>query len=89
MTIACTRCGAMQDGDIILPSLSFGFKHNPGCGHGVGPLAVLPGSKKPLKSDFKKLEGEKVVFEEPTTDVIVEEKPKKSKFKSFMKKEKS
>jgi hypothetical protein len=86
MTIACTRCGATCDGDIILPALAFGFKHNSGCGHGVGPLAVLPGfHKKASVSDenkkiFKELEKEDVKVED-TTDVIVEETPKKSKSK--------
>jgi hypothetical protein len=47
MTIACTRCGASQDGDIILPVIAFKFKHNRGCGHGVGPLTLLPSNKKP------------------------------------------
>ena len=57
MTIACTRCGATCEGDIILPALAFGFKHNEGCGHGVGPLAVLPGSYKP-KAEKKEVKEE-------------------------------
>jgi hypothetical protein len=50
MTIACTRCGASQDGDIILPVITFKFKHNRGCGHGVGPLTLLPSNKKPKRT---------------------------------------
>ena len=50
MTIACTRCGATEDGNIISAPIAFAFKHNLGCGHGVGPLAVLPsGFKKKSK----------------------------------------
>ena len=96
MTIACTRCGAQQEGDIILPPIAFTFKHNSGCGHGVGPLAVLPGSVKPKKKEEKPF-GESFTekFVDKKEDVIVEtkeEKPKKSKIekiKVFGKKEKS
>ncbi len=94
MTIACTRCGATQDGDIILPALAFGFKHNLGCGHGVGPLAVMPGSakKKPeKKADTSIVDSVKEVFsskEETKVEEKVEEsKPKKSKSKSFSQKD--
>ncbi len=92
MTIACTRCGATQDGDIILPPIAFAFKHERGCGHGVGPLAVMPGSakKKPKTetSEFKEVTGksdERIIFDE-VKEIKVEEtvdkaKPKKSKFK--------
>ena len=81
MTIACTRCGATQEGDIIVPPLAFGFKHHSGCGHGLGPLAVLPSAKKVEKI-------------KPKEDVIVESEPKKSKpfvekLKVFGKQEKS
>jgi len=50
MTIACTRCGAKQDGEIILPNIAFKFKHNKGCGHGLGPLSVLPVNAKAEKT---------------------------------------
>ena len=65
MTIACTRCGATCEGDIILPALAFGFTHNSGCGHGVGPLAVLPASfkSKPKKEEIKE-EREEIKVEE-------------------------
>jgi hypothetical protein len=78
MTIACTRCGASCEGDIIVPPLAFGFKHNSGCGHGVGPLAVLPGSVKPKKKEepFGKGIGAEILKKD---DVKVVEKTKKSK----------
>lgn len=81
MTIGCTRCGATCDGDIIVPSLAFGFKHNSGCGHGVGPLAVMPPNFK-AKSE-KKSEAKEVKVE----TVVKENKPQKSKSHSFSKKE--
>lgn len=59
MTIACTRCGASEPGEIILPVIAFKFKHNKGCGHGIGPLAKLPGTKKiPTHSTDVKVEKE-------------------------------
>jgi hypothetical protein len=73
MTIGCTRCGATCEGDIILPPLAFGFKHNEGCGHGVGPLAVLPSSKKASDKVNKTIESEL------KDDIKVEEAPKKTK----------
>jgi hypothetical protein len=87
MTIACTRCGASCEGDIIVPPLAFGFKHNSGCGHGVGPLAVLPSSVKPKKTitdDIKTApndEASRKIVEKilKKDDVKIEEKPKKSK----------
>ena len=86
MTIACTRCGATCDGDIILPSLSFGFKHNEGCGMGVGPLAVLPASyKAKQKEEFKKVTEKS----DEVKEIKVEEsKPKKEKIKVFGKRDK-
>ena len=53
MTIACTRCGSSEEGEIILSSIAFAFKHEKGCGHGIGPLTVLP-SNKTKKSKKKK-----------------------------------
>ncbi len=80
MTIACTRCGATQDGDIISPPLAFGFKHNAKCGHGVGPLAVLPASYKARqKEEFKKVE-KHIIFDE-VKEVKAETKVEKSKSK--------
>ena len=76
MTIACTRCGATQDGDIIVPPLAFRFKHNSGCGHGVGPLAVLPSAKKVEKVEVSEHTPEPIT---PKEDVKIEESPKKSK----------
>ncbi len=58
MTIACTRCGASEEGEIILPSIAFAFKHDLGCGHGVGPLTVIKG-KTPKKVESKKKESKK------------------------------
>ncbi len=81
MTIACTRCGATEDGDIILPPIAFKFKHNLGCGHGVGPLAVLPGSSK-KKPDTSIVESVKQVFTDTKKEVKVEEKLEKAKHKS-------
>ncbi len=96
MTIGCTRCGASEDGEILSPPIAFAFKHNKGCGHGVGPLAVIPGKKK---ADKPKNTAEKFadrvnaeVIKEIEKEIKVEEKvkedkPKKSKFSSFSKKE--
>ena len=95
MTIACTRCGATQDGDIILPPIAFGFKHNSGCGHGVGPLAVLPGSKpKKIVTDegeFKKVEGKSadVIVTDEGKEAFTKQKKIKEKLKVFGKREKS
>lgn len=70
MTIACTRCGAQADGEIISPPIAFTFKHNSGCGHGVGPLAVLPGSKPKKEKSVVDVFAEKVgkSFDEITKD---------------------
>lgn len=90
MTIACTRCGASQEGDIIVPVLVFKFKHNRGCGNGVGPLAVLPSNKvKAFTKEFKeKVDPQKLVEAIEKSDVklspkgkIIDEPPKKSKSK--------
>lgn len=72
MTIACTRCGASEPGEIILPVIAFKFKHNKGCGHGIGPLAKLPGTKKipTIKED---------PLTAHTTDVKVEKEVNKDK----------
>ena len=83
MTIACTRCGATCEGDLILPPVAFTFKHNEGCGHGVGPLAVLPGSKKKPEKSTAEKHADKF-NEEVVKEIKVEEsKPKKEKSKIF------
>jgi len=74
MTIACTRCGATCEGDLILPPLAFGFKHELGCGAGVGPLAVIPSARK---SEKPKVETPKV--EDIKVEVEETEKPKLSR----------
>ena len=80
MTIACTRCGATCEGDIISPPLAFGFKHNAKCGHGVGPLAVLPSARKSEKKD-EIVTNLQELSKEPTTkeEIKVEEKVEKPK----------
>lgn len=99
MTIACTRCGATCEGDIILPPIAFTFKHKTGCGHGVGPLAVLPGSKKKTEKKAKTFPEQvneqiidEIAKEVKKEEIKVEEKveePKfsKKKFKVFSKKD--
>ena len=57
MPIACTRCGNKQEGKIISPPIAFAFKHGNGCGHGVGPLAVIKGA---IKVQEKKVTEEQV-----------------------------
>lgn len=57
MPIACTRCGNKQEGEIISPPIAFAFKHGNGCGHGVGPLAVIKGT---IKVQEKKVTGEQI-----------------------------
>ena len=94
MTIACTRCGATCEGDIISPPLAFGFKHNAKCGHGVGPLAVLPSARKsekkaePTMADIEKshiLNDEK---QDTKVEEIVEKpKSKRERIKVFGKKD--
>jgi hypothetical protein len=83
MTIACTRCGATCEGDIIVPPLAFGFKHNKGCGHGVGPLAVLPGSYKPkttkVTPEPKQKEKPEFLETKPVEEIKAEEKVEEPK----------
>ncbi len=77
MPVGCTRCGASEDGEIITPPIAFAFKHNPGCGHGVGPLAVIKGQVKklqPPKESPKPAEVAKEVVKE-----VKSEKPKVEK----------
>jgi len=87
MTIGCTRCGASCEGDIILPSLAFGFKHNLGCGHGVGPLAVVKGQvRKPVQKEESKQHEEKTAKEiivEELTPRVKEVKQESKKHKRF------
>ena len=82
--IGCTRCGASEDGEIITAPIAFVFKHNKGCGHGLGPLAVLPPNfKKSKKDDTPEVEAKEVKVEK----VVKESKPEKSKDSRFSKKE--
>ncbi len=69
--LRCTRCGAEGDGDIIDIHSRGSFKHERGCGSGIGPL---------------KVSGSKTVTEpavESTTETVMvtETKPKKKRFK--------
>ncbi len=71
--IGCKRCGASCEGDIIVPALAFGFKHEAGCGHGVGPLAVLPGSYKAKTAEkHAEVQAEEVIKEVEKTVKEVE-----------------
>ena len=80
MTIGCTRCGAQEDGNILSPPIAFAFKHNDGCGHGIGPLAVIPGTKKPDKPKETRSEPEIPTTSEVRAEEVVEENtPKKNK----------
>ena len=86
MVIACTRCGAKEDGEILTAPIAFAFKHDKGCAHGVGPLVVLRGQVKKPKEIFEgsrempesTQKSEKSVQERPK-DIRVEEKPKEKK----------
>ena len=61
MPIACTRCGASEDGEILTAPIAFAFKHDRGCGHGIGPLAVIKGkTPKKQESKSKKKKAEKL-----------------------------
>ena len=62
MPIACTRCGASEDGEILTAPIAFAFKHDRGCGHGIGPLAVVKGKtpKKEPKKESKKKDSKKL-----------------------------
>lgn len=77
MTIGCTRCGATEEGSIILPAIAFKFKHNRGCAHGLGPLTLIPANKKLKKATTEKVEA--IVEALEKSDVIVEKEIKKSK----------
>ncbi len=88
MTIGCTRCGASEDGEIISPPIAFAFKHNKGCAHGIGPLAVLPSNfKKSKKDDTPKVEAKETKSEVKVEKQVKENKPEKSKSSSFSEKE--
>ncbi len=66
MPIACTRCGASEDGEILTAPIAFAFVHDKGCGHGIGPLAVVKGKtpkKEPKKEKVKKLKKGEVPWE--------------------------
>jgi hypothetical protein len=74
MTIGCVRCGASQEGEIITSPISFTFKHESGCGMGIGPLCVLKGKitkrVEEKKKDTSNVDSATKVFEE----IKVEEK---------------
>ena len=73
MPIACTRCGASEDGEILTAPIAFAFKHDLGCGHGVGPLAVIKGStpkKTKKKKESKKLKDGEVPWEKSAEDTF-------------------
>jgi hypothetical protein len=84
MPVACTRCGAKQEGEILNVTVAFRFPHEPGCGQGVGPLAIIKGKVSKPKETPKEVPKEKSAKE-----IIVEElKPqvveaKKTKTKVF------
>ena len=83
MTIACTRCGSKQDGDIILPNIAFKFKHNKGCGWGLGPLAIIPSAKKMEKPKIDTVETSNFTTTEPNEIVVEVKESKKEKTKVF------
>ena len=69
MPIACTRCGNKQEGEIISPPIAFAFKHGNGCGHGVGPLAVIRGTVKVQEKKVTEEQVDKIITKklQPTT----------------------
>jgi hypothetical protein len=76
MTIGCVRCGASMEGDIITSPISFTFKHESGCGMGIGPLCVLKGKiTKRVEEKKKKKKETKVVenTETSTNDTAIKE----------------
>ena len=87
MTIACTRCGAKQDGDIILPNIAFKFKHNKGCGWGLGPLAIIPSAKKMEKPKIDTVETPNFATTEHHEIFVEVKEHKKSKQNNFSQKD--
>ena len=81
MVIACTRCGAKEDGEILTAPIAFAFKHDKGCAHGVGPLVVLRGQvKKPQKIAEVHAERQaKEILKEIDKELKVESEPKEKK----------
>ncbi len=84
MVIACTRCGAKEDGEILTAPIAFAFKHASGCGHGVGPLVVLRGQTKKLEiKDVKNTKTVESVMTSGTQTLVeeikVESEPKEKK----------
>lgn len=82
MTIGCTRCGATCEGDIIVPALAFKFKHNIGCGHGVGPLSVLPTNAKNVKMPDEPIKEPQLVDGKSDDVIVTDEAPKKVRAKA-------
>ena len=66
MPIACTRCGNSEDGEILTAPIAFAFKHALGCGHGIGPLAVVKGKTPKKVESTKKVKKVKKI--EPDTN---------------------
>jgi len=83
MTIACTRCGAKQEGDIILPNIAFKFKHIKGCGWGLGPLAIIPSAKKMEKLKIETIETSNFTTTGPNEIIVEVKEPKGEKTKVF------
>ena len=72
MPIACTRCGNSEDGEILTAPIAFAFEHARGCGHGIGPLAVVKG-KTPKKVESTKKVKKVKKIEPETHDTTNEE----------------
>lgn len=64
MTIGCTRCGVQQEGEILSVPIVFKFPHKKGCGQGIGPLCIVPGSK--VKKEAPKKDVDLVIKDEST-----------------------
>ena len=76
MPIACTRCGKIQEGEILNAPITFTFKHEKGCGMGIGPLVVTKIQvKKPKIEEFTAKE----TIVEELKPQIIEAKKEKSK----------
>lgn len=87
MPIACTRCGAKEDGEIITAPIAFAFKHALGCGHGVGPLAVVKGQVTKKKEEIPHTDSVKQVKEivAESKQTIDDSKKEKKSFKEKIK----
>jgi hypothetical protein len=88
MPIACTRCGAKEDGEILTAPISFAFKHDPGCGHGVGPLVVIKGQIKKTAEIHAEKQAEEII-KEAEASLKLDKDPKVSTQTATPKKEKN